>query len=206
MFGRDSRRPSQSRVPAAVRRRCVNNASDGIFVKNGYRGSFLINKFMVETGMQFDYLSNNPNTFTGFDFLGTSKFAIKEFPVSAKGFFMLNRFSDILYETNWGVRFETGKLKHFRFEFGTNFKTYTINRASRTTYNIVRFNKKQQENFNIVYGVTAYLKPIFNLQTSFNVKSDLTLYMESWYKQAGIFNINANYFGYFFRVGVKWEI
>ena len=208
-----------------------NNASEGMFVKNGYRGSLLIYKFKVEAGVQFDYLSNNPNTFSGFDILGTKEFAIKDFPVNAKGFFMLNRFSDILCETNWGVRFETRKLKYFRFEFGTNFKTYAINRASRAKYNIDSFNKKQQENFNLVYGISAYLKPVennwnvvlcitnldyyvinqatnpvFNLQTSFNVKSDLTLYLESWYKQAGVFNINANYFGYFFRVGVKWKI
>jgi hypothetical protein len=37
-------------------------------------------------------------------------------------------------------------------------------------------------------------------------KSNLTLYLDTWYKQSGVFNINANYFGYFFRGGVKWDI
>jgi len=208
-----------------------NNVSEGVFIKNVYRSSYQYQKYNVEAGMQFDLQSNNPNTLTGFDIIGSREFSIKDFPFDVKGFFILNRFSDLLYETNWGVRIETRKLGHFLFELGTNFKTYTINSAAREEYNINKSDSKLRENFNLMYMITAYLKPhnndwnvglsftnvdyyiinqstnpVFNLQMTYKLKSNLTLYLDTWYKQAGIFNINANYFGYFFRGGIKWEI
>lgn len=208
-----------------------NNTSDGAFIKNGYRGNYQYKKYSVETGLQFDWLSNNPNTLTGFDIVGTREFSIKDFPFELNGFYMLNRFSDLAHENNWGLTIETRKLKHFAFALGTNFKSYKINSDALEEYNISKSNSKLEENWNLMYLVTAYLKPhtyhwniglsctnidyyiinqstnpVFNLQGLYKPKSNLTLFMEAWYKQAGMLNINANYFGYFVRGGIKWEI
>jgi hypothetical protein len=209
----------------------ANNVSEGVFVKNVFRSSYHSNKYNFEAGMQFDLISNNPNTFTGLDIIASREMLIRDFPFDIKGFFMLNRFSDIMYETNWGVRIETRKLQHFLFELGTNLRTYTIHSAARVEYNIDKSNSKLNENFNLMYVISAYLKPynndwnvglsctnvdyyiinqstnpVFNLQMTYKPKSNLTLYLDTWYKQSGVFNINANYFGYFFRGGVKWDI
>lgn len=208
-----------------------NNVSESVFVKNVYRSSYQFQKYNIEAGMQFDLRSNNPNILTGIDIIGLREFSIKDFPFDVKGFFILNRFSDLMYETDWGVRIETKKLNHFLFELGTNFKTYTINSASEDEYNINNSNIKLRENFNLMYVITAYLKPhendwniglsctnvdyyiinqstnpVFNLQMKYKLKSNLTFYLDTWYKQAGMFNINANYFGYFFRAGIKYKI
>lgn len=56
------------------------------------------------------------------------------------------------------------------------------------------------------YTINQSTNPIFNLQMKYDLKPNLSVRIDSWYKQAGIFNIYANYFGYFFRGGVKWEI
>lgn len=208
-----------------------NNVSEGVFIKYAIRSSYVFHDYSVEAGMQFDLHSNNPNALTGIDIIGSRELAIKNFPFDVKGFFFLNRFSDVLYETNWGFRIETRKLKHFLFEIGTDFRTYTINKAAREEYDIIKSDSKIRENFNLIYVVTAYIKPqvndwnvglsvtnidyylinqstnpVFNLQATWRLKSNLTLYLETWYKQAGIFNINADYFGYFFRGGIIWEI
>lgn len=208
-----------------------NNVSDGSFVKNVFRGNYQYQKYKIESGLQFDWRSNNPNTLTGFDVIGSREFAVKEFPFDVKGYFMLNRFSDIAHETNWGIKLETRKLEHFLFALGTNFKSYKINSDAREEYNIDKQNSKLNENFNLIYLVSAYLKPhthnwniglsltntdyyvinqstnpIFNLQATYKVKPKLNLFMETWYKQAGMLNINANYFGYFFRGGITWKI
>jgi hypothetical protein len=208
-----------------------NNTSGGVFIKNAYRSSYQYQKFNIDTGIQLDLLSNNPNTLTGFDIIGLREFSMRDFPFDVKGFFMLNRFSNFMHETNWGVRIETKKFEHFIFEMGTNFKTYSINSAAREEYNIEMSDSKLRENFNLLYLITAYLKPkdsdwnvglsctnvdhyiinqstnpVFNLQMKYKLKSNLSLYMDTWYKQAGVFNINANYFGYFFRGGVIWQI
>jgi len=208
-----------------------NNVSEGIFIKNAYRGSYQYEKYMVEAGMQFDLISNNPNIFSGLDIIGSREFLIGNFPFDVKGFFMLNRFSDIMYETNWGVAVETRKPEHFLFELGTFFRTYAINSEARNEYDINKSDSKLKENFNLMYVISAYVKPYdhywnvglsctnvdyyifsqstnpgFNLQMKYKPKSNLTLCFDAWYRQAGVLNISANYFGYFFRGGVKWEI
>jgi hypothetical protein len=208
-----------------------NNVSEGVFIKNAYRISYQYQKYNVEAGIQFDLYSNNPNTITGIDITGSREFSIKDFSFDVQGFYILNRFSDLLYGTNWGLMIETRSLRHFLFELGTNFKTYTVTAAAREDYDINRPDSKLHENFNLMYVITAYLKPhnndwnvglsctnvdhyiinqstnpVFNLQMTYKLKPNLTLNFETWYKQAGIFNINANHFGYFFRGGIKWEI
>ena len=144
---------------------------------------------------------------------------------------MLNRFSDIFYENNWGVRIANKYYRHFIYELGINNKTYVVNSSAREEYDIDKANNKLHENFNLIYMVSVFLKPpdnkwnvgisctnidyyiinqstnpVFNLQLKYKLKSNLNLFLDSWYKQAGMLNINANYFGYFFRGGIKWEI
>lgn len=208
-----------------------NNVSEGVYIKNAYRGNYQYKKYNIETGIQFDLMSSNPNTLTGIDIIGSRKFLIKNFSFDVKGFFMLNRFSDLMYETNYGIRLETRKFKHILFEIGTNFKTYAINAKARKEYNIDKSNSKLHENYIVMYLVTAFLKthdsdwnvgfsvtnfdyyaidqlvhPRINLQMKYKLKPNLTLYLDSWYRRSGIFNISANHFGYFFRGGIKWKI
>ena len=208
-----------------------NNVSEGVYLKNMCRSIYEYQKYKVEAGILFDLISNNPNALTGIDLTGSGEFSIKNFPFGVKGFFMLNRFSDMLYETNWGARAELKNLDHIIFEIGTNFKTYHVNASTREEQDINKSDGKLRENFNLLYRISAYLKPhtnnwnlgfsvtdfdyyvinqstnpIFNIQASYKPKSNLTIYSELWYKQAGIFNIYAGYFGYFFRGGLKWEI
>ena len=208
-----------------------NNVSGGVFVKNVYRSSYQYQKYNAEAGLQFDLVSNNPNKVSGLDIGGSRKSFIRDYPFDIKGFFILNRFSDLQHETNWGIRIETRKPEHFLLGLGTGFRTYAINSSAIDKYNVSKTNAKLRENFNLLYNISAYLKPhdhdwniglsctnvdyyiinqstnpVFNLQMKYKLKSKLTIYLDSWYKQAGIFNINANHSGYFFRGGVQWEI
>ena len=208
-----------------------NNVSEGVFIKNVYRGNYNYQKYAVETGLQLDYLSNNPNTLTGFDVIGSRSFLINDFFFNVKSFFVLNRFSDIAHETNWGFAAETKKMPHFIFTLGTNFRTYTINSDAQTAYDIRKSDSKLKENWNLMYRISAYLKPhnykwniglsctnmdyyvinqstnpVFNVQGMYNPNNKVSLFVEAWYKQAGMMNISANYFAYFFRGGIKWKI
>lgn len=207
-----------------------NNVSETVFVQAVLRGSYTYQLWSVEAGMQADIISENPNTLTGFDIIGSREFSIKSFPVTVKGFYLLNRYSDLMYETDWGAGIETKGLQHFIFKLGTNFRTYAVNSDAAETYDINPADRKIHENFNLIYNVTACLKPhdhqwnvglsitnidyyiinqstnpLFNLRGNYKLTSKLNIYLEAWYKQAGIFNIYANYFGYNFRGGVIWE-
>jgi len=208
-----------------------SQVSEGVFIKNVHRGNYKVDRFCFEAGMQFDLLSSNPNVLTGFDLIGSGEFLMKEFPFEVSLFFMLNRFSDLDYGTDWGIRIETRKFEHFFLVLGTNFKTYAINATAREDFGIKRSESKLRENFNLIYILTVYAKPyqnhwniglsctnvdyyvinqstnpVFHLQLRYTLLSGITLYLDSWLQQAGIFNIYAGHFGYFFRTGVVWEI
>ena len=106
-----------------------------------------------------------------------------------------------------------------------------MNSSALEEYDIEDSDKKFRENFNMIYMATAYLKPhenswnvglsctnidyfiinqstnpVFNIQMLYKPNSNLTIRLDTWYKQAGILNINANHFAYFFRGGITWEI
>jgi len=179
-------------------------------------------------GVQLDLYSSNPNLLSGFDITTSRNFLIKDYPVNLKGYYILNRFSDLMYETNWGLRLASKKYDRFALEIGSNFKTYTINANGRAEHGIAKEDCKLREFFNLTYLISGYVmphnhnwnlgltitnidyytinqstNPIFNLQMKYDLKPNLSVPIDSWYKQAGIFNIYANYFGYFFRGGVK---
>jgi hypothetical protein len=208
-----------------------NSVSEGGYIKNAYRCSYQYHKYKIEGGIQIDLLSNNPNTLTGLDIIASREFLINNFPLELKGFFVLNRFSDLMHETNWGLRIASKKFNHLLLELGTNFRTYSINSSARQEYNINKTHGNLSENFNLMYAITAYLKPqyhnwniglsitnvdyyvinqstnpVFNMQAMYKLKPNLMLNIGAWYKQAGIFNINVNYFGYFIRGGIIWTI
>lgn len=207
------------------------NVSKGIYIKNIYRGSYAFDAYKIESGFQFDLKSSSPNVLSAFDIFASRSIAIKKIPFDIKGFFLLNRFSDILYETNWGLRMSTKHVNHFFFELGTSFKTYSINSNALEAYDIDKNNKSIHENFNLNYNITGYLKPhdydwniglsitnvdyflinqstnpMIKLISDYKLNSKFSIFLESWYKQAGVFNISANHFGYFFRTGVLWKL
>lgn len=207
-----------------------HNASAGLFVRSLARGAYNPGPYRFEAGVQLDLKSNNPRTFSGLDLGISREFLAGAFPFTLKAFFMLNRFSEILFETNWGATASTGKLEHWLFEIGTSFKTYSVNSSFTGPSASDGSGRSLHENFNLVYTITAYLKPrnhpwniglactnldyylvnqstnpFFNLQGRYRTEKGLTFLLESWYKQAGMLNISANHFGYFFRGGIAWE-
>ena len=205
-----------------------NNVSEGAFIKSVFRAGYEYDQYRFMGGVQLDLYSSNPNLLSGFDITTSRNFLIKDYPVNLKGYYILNRFSDLMYETNWGLRLASKKYDRFALEIGSNFKTYTINANGRAEHGIAKEDCKLREFFNLTYLISGYVmphnhnwnlgltitnidyytinqstNPIFNLQMKYDLKPNLSVPIDSWYKQAGIFNIYTNYFGYFFRGGVK---
>jgi hypothetical protein len=206
-----------------------NNVSDGFYMELASCGAFQFQTNTIEVGGQFDVVSNKENRSPGFFLEYSKEFKIYKFPLEAQGFFLYNRFSALLYETNWGIVLESHQ-KHFVYKLGTNFRTYAHSKKAIEKYEIEN-HKKIHENFNLMYTLTYFIKPlghkwnigltltdfdyfiinqetnpVFNLQARYCVTQNLTLFMESWYKSAGALNLSVNPFGFFFRTGVIWEI
>jgi len=206
-----------------------DNVSDGLFLQTAAFGEFRHEKNTISGGFQIDLKGPGSTVFSGSLLKASREFSIGEFPFKVHGLFVYNRFSELLYEYNWGILAGIDR-RHFEFNLGTNFRTYGITQRAGERYDIDS-HKKIHENWNLMYRATWNLKPtgnewnagltltntdhfiieqetnpVLNLKGTWKVSSPVTLFLESWYKSSGAFNLRVNHFGYFFRTGVLWEI
>ncbi len=205
------------------------SVSDGLFIKTAGLGRYKFGKNRVEAGFQFDLKSNNENTISGYSISASRELLIKNFPFEVQGFYILTPFSDIFRETNWGVMLNI-KRDHFVLRIGTNFRTFAFTQKAIEYYELQE-SSKIHENWNLMYSFAYYIKPlenywniglsitnidhfiinqetnpVFNIRALYEVSSPINLFVESWYKSAGAFNLSVNYFGFFFRTGIIWDI
>ena len=205
-----------------------NNVSDGLYIKTAGLAQYQFGKYEAGAGIQIDLKSNNKNILSGYNFYLSRNCVIKNFPFEVQSFFLLTPFSDILRETDWGFLLNI-KLNHVAISAGTNFRTTSFTK-NISSYESATKNKLR-EPWNLMYSFSYYLKPpdnpwnirlsitdidnfvisqesnpVINLRASWELNSRLNLFVESWHKSSGVFNLAKNNFGFFFRTGIIWNI
>ncbi len=205
------------------------NVSDGLYMKTAGSGSCQFGKYQVSAGFQLDLISYNSTVFSGLNLNASREFNIKNFPFELRGFYILTPFSDISRETNWGFLLNL-QPDHFEIKFGTSFRTIASRKKATEEYNADQV-QKIHENWNIIYSFSYFLKrydnqwniglsitnidhyiinqetnPNFNLNGYYQINAPLRIFAEAWYKSSGAFNLSVNYFGFFFRTGIIWDI
>jgi len=205
------------------------NISDNAVVKTALVADYQLGKVSIATGGQFELSGPSPNVFTGFYLQGGYEVSIKNFPFDVEGLFLLNPYSDIIHEWNLGVLLNA-EQPHFTYRLGTNFRKYYITGDAQDEYEIEEGNSLY-EKWNLIYllgytlkprghhwnvGITATnidyflinqeTNPMIYLRGSYAISDPISVYLETWYKSAGTFNISSNTFGYFFRTGVIWTL
>jgi hypothetical protein len=206
-----------------------NVSSEGLFIKIADLTSYQLGKNKLEGGVQIDLLSNTYRFFSGFNFNFSREWSIKSFPIETRAFFILTPFSDILRESNWGILFGIYR-DHFTIKIGTEFRTFAYNHHAENSYDVDK-GTRIHENWNIMYSFSGYVKPIdnkwniglsltnadhfiinqeinpfLNLRFDYKFNSTLQAYCETWYESAGALNLDVNYFGFFIRTGIIWDI
>jgi hypothetical protein len=205
-----------------------NNVSDGLFIKTAGLAQYQFGKYEAGAGIQIDLKSNNKNVLSGYNFYLSRNCMIKNFPLEVQSFFLLTPFSDILRETDWGFLLNI-KLNHVTISAGTNFRTTSFTK-NISSYELDTKNKFR-EPWNLMYSFSYYLKPldnpwnlnlsitdidnfvisqesnpVINLRASCELSSRLNLFVESWHRSSGVFNLSKNNFGFYFRTGITWNI
>ncbi len=206
-----------------------NAASDGLFIKMADLTSWQFGKNKLEAGLQIDILSNTDRFFSGYDINISREWTIKSFPIETRAFFLLTPFSDILRETNWGMIIGIYR-NHFTIKIGTDFRTFAYNQKAVNSYGFEE-DTRLHENWNLIYSFNGYIKPIdnvwniglsitnmdhfmisqetnpvLNLRFAYKFKPSCRVYFEPWYESAGALNLKVNYFGFFIRSGIIWDI
>jgi hypothetical protein len=205
-----------------------NNVSDGLFIKTAGLANYQFGKYDAGAGIQLDLKSNN-NALPGYAFKFSRDFLIKRFPLELRSFYVLTPYSEVLRESNWGFLMNI-KRKHIAISTGVNFRTYALTRKELRNHDF-NANTKIHEVGNIMYSFSYYYKPcdnrwniylsikdfdnfnfsqetnpVLNLGFTHKLSSPLRLFVESFYKSAGALNMSVNYFGFFIRTGITWNI
>ncbi len=146
--------------------------------------------------------------------------------------FYYNRLaSDIIREENAGVML-TAELEHWEFALGNNSRRYVLRKDYRNTvqlsdsadakiyewrnvmYRISYEIKSKEDPWNLRFGVTNYDYFIINQGTNpmlfsefdYSPNNLLQFRISVCYKGAGSMNLQADYFGFFLRGGVIWNV
>ena len=209
----------------------VNNVSDGAYAMLAVMPAYERNQYKARAGFLLTFSSQTENIFSGYFVSASGIVMPHKFPLEIGGFYHWNSFSKELRETIWGVLLGHGR-KHWQFNLGCSFRTYKFSRKAIADNGFPEgTDTKIREPWNFMYLVTYFIKPsghkwnlgatvcnfdyflieqetnpLVNIKFLYQINSKTTLFTEAWYKTAGFMSIRVNYFGFFFRTGVLWNI
>jgi hypothetical protein len=206
-----------------------NICSDDLLIRSALLGNYSFGNYHLKAGLQTNLIKDNNIFFSGYRFDGSRDFKIKNILLELNGFGLWTAASEILQEINYGCYIEM-TTRHFEIQLGTNFRTYSFRNKAFRMYEIENVETKIHENFNLMYSFSYYLKPLnhkwnagitltntdyfminqetnpyVNLKGYFKIIKPVCLFAEAWYKDAGILNLNVNYFGFLIRGGIVWN-
>ncbi len=208
-----------------------NNITEGAFLRMASVSLFELSNYRAGTGFLLSFSNHCNKRFTGWFINASGDFKIKKIPFEACVFYRINPFSEIMKEINWGILLGYGG-DHFRLKLGNNFRLYKLNKSTIKEHGLSKDARTRIfEPRNLMYSFAYYIMPAdhkWNASASivnfdsfliqqetnpmitgrflYNVNSRLHVYWEIWYQSAGMFNLQANYFGFYFRTGLSWQI
>ncbi len=207
-----------------------NSVSDGMFIKSAFLGQYISGNYKLNAGLQTNLLNGNNITLSGYRIDGSREFKIKNTLLGIHGFWLWTSASRLLQETNYGFVISMNS-NHFDLRIGTNSRTYSFRRKALKDYEIGKDALKIHENFNLLYSFGYNIKPsdykwnagvtltnidhfminqetnpYVNLKGYYKLSTQVCLFAEGWYKNAGVTNICSNYFGFVIRGGVQWNV
>jgi hypothetical protein len=206
-----------------------NNISDGLLIKTAFLPTAEVGKWTAQAGLRFDIISNNEDVLSGISLLGARNFMIRSFPLEVQGLYVRAGYYNVIHETNWGLFLRTYG-KHIKAGLGTNFRTLALNNSE--TENLAdSVITKIHEDWNLMYLFSYYIKPLdhkWNISLSvtnfdyFDITQEtnpvfkiagfcdlgpgVTMFIDAAYENAGLVNINLEYFGFYIKAGVIWKI
>jgi hypothetical protein len=205
-----------------------NNASCGRYIKTAALSGYRTKKNSFEAGIQTDVIEKI--RVSGISLSASQVYWIKRIPLEIEGFISLTNPSELLIETDWGVKAIMSR-NHFEMFLGTDFRSFRLTKQYPDNYETGGKSLKFHEVYNIIYSFSYQLRPrgsnwnigaaltnvdhfmIYQetnpeilLNGSYNFNSRISIYTQVWYKSAGVTNLVPNNYGFIFRTGITWKI
>lgn len=204
-------------------------SSEGLYLKSAIQGQYEFKKHILSSGIQSSIIGYNPRVISAIQASIAREFHIKSFPIKLEALYVWNNSGELIRENNWGL-FLQFMGKRYTIKQGVHFRNLYYSQQAISDYSL-QYNTDIIENWNILYAFEFFLKPqdhiwnvgicatnmdqfiiyqetnpIFCLKGNYQLKKNYVLFLESWYKSAGALNLSVNYFGFFVRTGLKWNI
>ena len=207
-----------------------NAVSDGTYGNYsaqifGQKGSF-----SASTGALLSFTNANNKVFSAYSLQIGNDFKFGKLPVNIGALFLWKPISNELNETNFGL-FADYSTKHWGFKLGANTRYYSFTQAAIQQYNFSdSIHTSFWEPINLMYKISYFLdinlklrleasvtnfdyyfiqqetNPMILLNLNYKLNNKLQLYSDLGYMQAGLLNMQVNYFGLYLRGGVIWKI
>jgi len=161
---------------------------------------------------------------------GEYLFQIRERPLTVQAKYLWKPVSHEIREMDIAIALDYS-LDHWYFLLGNNYRRYGLRKSFREAHGYDRSESSITEPWNLMYTVSYKVfppehvwnlsasftnidffqmaqetNPMFNLKGLYTPRPGLDLTLESWYMSAGLFNIQVDYYGFFFRIGIVWTI
>ncbi len=203
--------------------------SDGMMLNLAGISSYSFQKFTIGTGYQFSFFQEGQQLFSGwFGNVGTLV-NIHDFSLMVNGFMMINPYSSLTRETNFGLFF-SHYWDHFLIRLGNNTRIYGLDPGElpgpalpgdadtriweyrNLMYQFAWYLKSYKHPWNVGAGVlnfdnfriTQETNPMVSLSGWMSIKNNFRLYTELYYLRAGTLNLTSEHYAVYFRIGGLW--
>jgi hypothetical protein len=207
-----------------------STVSDGAFVRPAAITSYRYDRFFAVAGLQWTFSSAERKVLSGTFIQGGSDFKIKEVPLSAGLFLSRNPYSDFASETCFGAVVNHERT-HLDVQFGCHMRRYGPGKSAveqgdpvpdpalsiweyrnfmyRGTVRL----KERDAPWNLSASLTNFdhfliqqeTNPMVNIAGYCKISGAVKIHSSIWYQGAGMLNIHANHYGFYFRTGVVWQ-
>jgi len=207
-----------------------STVSEGAFARPAAITSYRYNRFSAVAGFQWTFSSAERKVLSGAFIQGRSDFKIREFPLSAGLFLSRNPYSDFASETCFGA-IVNHERTHLDVQFGCHMRSYGLGKSavqpgdpvSGPALSIWEYRnfmyrgtvrlKERDAPWNLSASLTNFdhfliqqeTNPMVNLAGNFRISDAVKILASLWYQGAGMLNIHANHYGFYFRTGVVWQ-
>jgi hypothetical protein len=204
--------------------------AEGVYVKPALQTQYVLGDYAASMGFQWTFSRADRKNFSGWQASIGKEYRIREFPVSVTLFTLINPYSDLLREVNFG--FLLGHQRdHLLVRFGNASRVYGLKKKAfaatgidpdpslriieyrNFTYRFVGYLNKMDREWNIGTGISNMdhfrvqqeTNPMLMITGYKRILPELTVNTDMVLQNAGMSNLSAEIYGFYGRIGITWK-
>jgi len=208
-----------------------NTVSDGLFVRNDLVLAWEKDIFSLSGGLELSSGNVNPMLVSGWNLTANVSVLQQAFPIDLTAFFLRNPYSSLSRETNFGLG-ASYKRPHVRLQLGIGTRIwslvpdktdptglpddpdYTIIEYRNFLYSFSYFLNEPEAKWNLELRLSDFdeflvqqeTNPMVALAFMLELKPGLHFLASGSYQGSGMLNLQADYYGYYFKTGIQWAL